>query len=123
MTDGVSGSLAYDDGSWVGMENGKKFSVTVDLGKVQEIHEVTAEFVQNYSAYIFMPASVTVEVSREGSIYTKFGVMEQPSLGRKTQTKTLRLIDDEGMTGRYVRLTVEPGSFAWTFMDEITIKQ
>lgn len=122
LTDGISGSLQYDDGTWVGFENGKPITLTIDLGTLQTIHELSAEFIQVRSAYIFLPASVQVEVSADGVNYTEMGTMGQPALGLENQVKPLRMVSTQGVNGRYVRLTVQPGSFAWTFMDEVVIK-
>ena len=122
LTDGNFGSGRYDDGTWVGIENGKILSVTMDLQKLEYIHEVEMEFKQDISAYIFLPSSVKVEISQDGSTFVEIGDTGQAVIGKISGNKTLRIITDKEVSARYIRFTIHPGSFAWTFLDELTVR-
>lgn len=122
LTDGNFGSGRYDDGTWVGIENGKILSVTMDLQKLEYIHEVEMEFKQDISAYIFLPSSVKVEISQDGNTFVEIGDTWQAVIGKISGNKTLRIITDKEVSARYIRFTIHPGSFAWTFLDELSVR-
>ena len=68
LTDGNLGGWSYGDGRWQGFQS--DVDVTVDLGSVRPVHYVTATFLGDTSAWIFLPDRVTVEYSLDGEHFT-----------------------------------------------------
>lgn len=121
LTDGVYGTTSYTDPAWQGRNTGNPYSFTVDLGAVKTINEVDSDWLQVRSVFIFLPSSLTVAVSTDGTAFTDIGTMSAPNVGTIDQTRKYRLLG-LNTTGRYVRLTVTPASSAWSFTDELEVR-
>jgi hexosaminidase len=68
LTDGNLGGWSYGDGRWQGFQS--DVDVTVDLGRVQPVHYVTATFLADPGAWIYLPDRVSVEYSVDGEHFT-----------------------------------------------------
>lgn len=119
LTDGSFGSAAYVDGAWQGRNTGSPYSFVVDLGMTQTISELNARFLQVKSVYVLLPKEVRFYVSADNVTFTEVGTVEKPAVSDSDQTKTYRLANLIGLTGRYFKVEVVPASSAWTFVDEI----
>ncbi|MFC5402484.1 DUF4434 domain-containing protein [Cohnella soli] len=123
LTNGTFGTATYTDAAWQGRNTGSAYSFTIDLGSNKSIKEVFANFLQVKSVYVLLPQNVSFAVSNSsGSGYTTIGNVNKPAVGSSDQTKKYRLTDLTGVSGRYVRVTVTPASSAWTFIDEIQVR-
>lgn len=133
LVDGIRGdSLDYLTG-WQGFE-GEDVVVTIDLGKSKSVSSVSAGFLQNIDAWIFLPDSVTFSYSLDGK---SFQVMDpvlhdiplesEGSFSKEFARKNLKI------RARYVKMNAKnigicpsfhpgSGSKAWIFADEIVIK-
>lgn len=123
LTDGVRGSFMYQDKRWQGVET-KNFEVTIDLGKLKEIHGVKACFMQRNDQWIWLPKEVVVSISDDGTNFRE--------VSRKTHTISPDIPDiiyrEMGWKGtaecRYVRLTAVANGRqgGWIFTDEVIVE-
>ncbi|MGP3963859.1 DUF4434 domain-containing protein [Nonomuraea sp. 3N208] len=121
LTNGTYGTVSYGDVAWQGRNTGAPYSITVDLGAQKPIKELRSNWLQTKSVYIFLPKKVTYEVSADGSSYTTAGSVLAPAAGDADQPRTYRILG-LNTTARYVRITVEPASSAWSFTDEVEVR-
>jgi arylsulfatase len=68
LIDGKRGSLDQADGAWQAYE-GVDLEARIDLGETMKVDRITAGFLENHSAWIFLPAEVEFAVSRDGTSY------------------------------------------------------
>ena len=121
LTAGLRGSWSYKE-RWQGFL-GCDVDVTVDLGEVKPISEVSADFTQWYSAWIWLPARVEIEVSDDGNDFRRIAVVENDYLetAERPEYRTFGWTGSE--QARYVRyhaiLNERVGG--WLFTDEIII--
>ncbi|QGQ93909.1 DUF5109 domain-containing protein [Paenibacillus psychroresistens] len=125
LTNGVyDGTIVYQNAAFQGRNTGSLTSFTIDLGTSQSIKELTANFLQIKTGFIFLPNTVTFSVSPNNTTFTQVGsVITKPAVSAADQNKIYRLTNLTGITGRYVKIDLLPGSSAWTFMDEIQVRQ
>ncbi len=74
LIDYLRGGDDFRDGLWQGYQK-ENFAAIVDLGKVQEIHEIGAGFLQSINSWIWMPKEVEYSVSIDGVNFKKVGVV------------------------------------------------
>jgi hypothetical protein len=135
LVDGKYGSPDYMDGKWQGYQtNG--LDVAIDLGSVQRVKAVSANFLKNHEGWMFLPQSVSVYASDNLKSFHLLGqvniplpaAMEEPSIEMIT-------LDKLDVLTRYVRVsaatigtvpdwhTAGKGKKAWLFVDEIVIER
>ena len=114
LTDGLLGGWSYGDRRWQGFQS--DVDITIDLGVVRPVHYVTATFLGNKGAWIYLPDRVTVECSRDGEHFDLAGTVR-----------------NENPDGQYVPFGVPVGKDVryiryhayrtkeWLFTDEILI--
>lgn len=122
LTNGTFGTTTYSDSAWQGRNTGSAYSFTIDLGASQSIKEVYANFLQVKSVYILLPQTVAFSVSSDNVNFTSVGSVNKPAVSSSDQTKKYRLTDLNSVSGRYVKVTVTPASSAWTFIDEVQVR-
>ncbi len=122
LTDGLRGGWTNNDGRWQGFIRGKRFDVTVDLGKPMRLRSVSVGFMQMCGPEIFFPASFTVSVSDDGVDFAELHHQETPVV--KSTTTQVRTDSWKGRAyGRYVRIQARSGEFGgWIFADEVVIR-
>ena len=134
LVDGLRGSLDHTDGAWQGFE-GVDLEATIDLGKVVPVRRVTAGFLENWSAWIFLPREVEFSVSRDG---TSYDAVKRIQTDQKLSTPIPHAEDLSvaipGTTPvRFIRVTARnigvcpswhpgAGGKAWIFSDEIIVE-
>ncbi len=133
LIDGLRGSTRFKDGRWQGYQGGD-LTVTVDLGSRFPVSELSAGFLQERGAWIFMPRSVSFSTSEDGLQFVDAGTVLNTASDDEEQT----ILQDfqlavEQQTVRYVRMTAEnigtcppghpgAGGAAWLFLDEIIVR-
>ena len=135
LVDGQYGSPDYMDGKWQGYQN-NGLDVAIDLGTVQRVKAVSANFLKNHEGWMFLPQSVSVYASDNLKTFHLLGqvtihlpaAMEEPSIEMIT-------LDQLDVLTRYVRVsaatigtvpdwhTAGKGKKAWLFVDEIVIER
>lgn len=132
LIDGYFGSSDFRTGTWQGYQ-GVDIDITVDLGRVQTVSEVSINFLEDQRSWIFLPTAVELAVGLDEQTKT-IDKIELPEITprKESMQKTIRFSLD-GSLQRYIHLkaknfgTLPPwhlgyGGEAWLFADEITIK-
>lgn len=133
LIDGIRATSKYTDGAWQGFE-GCDFIATIDLGKRRTVSKVTAGFLENHEAWIFLPGSVAFALSEDGVAYQS---LKKITIKRSMASNPAAIIKDihaafEKIRARYVRVHARnigicpgwhqgAGGKAWIFIDEICV--
>ncbi|WP_291907209.1 family 20 glycosylhydrolase [Chitinophaga sp. CB10] len=121
LTNGYRGGVSYGDGQWQGFES-HDMDVTVDMGSSQPLNDVSLNFMQLTGVGIYLPATVTIAVSQDG---TDFRTLEQqqndipdniPALTFRKFTFQLK-----GQQARYIRIQAQNAQKGFLFADEIIV--
>lgn len=123
LTDGIRGDWTYGDRCWQGFIDGDWLDVIIDMETVTPIHSVTAAFMQVTGAEVFLPESVTISVSDDGTNFTE---LEHRTF-EVTKEIPIQFTDISwkgNATGRYIRYQAQAGKEfgGWIFTDEIIVK-
>ena len=123
LTDGIRGDWTYGDGCWQGFIDGDRLDVTIDMETVTPTHSVTAAFMQVTGAEVFLPESVTISVSDDG---TNFTDLEHRTfeVAKEIPIQFTDISWKGNATGRYIRYQAQAGKEfgGWIFTDEIIVK-
>ena len=114
LTDGNLGGWSYGDGRWQGFLS--DVDVTIDLGSAKPVHYVTATFLADPGAGVYLPDRVTVEYSQDGAHYTLAGELLAENPGGKYIPYGVSV----GKDARYIRYRAFR-TREWLFTDEILI--
>ena len=114
LTDGLLGGWSYGDGRWQGFQS--DVDVTVDLGRVKPVHYVTATFLADPGAWIYLPDRVQVEYSVDGLHFTLAGEL----LNENPDGKYIPYGVSVGQDARFIRYHAFRTK-EWLFTDEILI--
>ena len=133
LVDGVFGSTNFNDGRWQGY-HGSDINIIIDLGEVKRIKNITARFLHNINAYIFLPKDVEFSVSNDGDNFVMMNklINDTPQNDNNLFIKTFEY-KPENISGRFIHFkaanigTCPPwhpgaGDKAWLFADEITVE-
>ncbi|MBK7832564.1 MAG: beta-N-acetylhexosaminidase [Gemmatimonadetes bacterium] len=133
LTDGLIGSPAHGDGLWTGWW-GPDVEIVVDLGQLQPIAHVSANFLQNVRSWIVLPAQVGVSWSNDGERWSEPRLQghDVPIARDGAIVHPFALALPAGTSARFVRLTARnagrlppghpgAGEASWLFADEIVI--
>lgn len=132
LIDYIRGGKNFRLGAWQGY-NGKDFEAIVDLGKVQNIQKISAGFLQDVGAWIWMPSNIEYAVSDDGVNFTIVSTIKN-DISDNDYTVTIKdYTSNVNTTGRYVRLKAMnygtipswhagKGNPSWIFIDEIIIE-
>jgi len=131
LTDGVRGTNAAGK-YWHGF-NGKDMIATLDLGEEKSIQSISIGCLQNYKDWIFLPQSVSFEVSSDGVNFTSVQTISNPV----SVTETNAVIHDfktdfANQKVRFIRVNAKSlgtcpkghsgeGQPAWVFADELIV--
>ncbi|HSD62413.1 MAG TPA: family 20 glycosylhydrolase [Ignavibacteriaceae bacterium] len=133
LIDGVRGSTYYYDGNWQGFLE-KNFDVFIDLGEASPVHQISVDFLNNLSDWIFLPESVNISVSPDGIEYKDFitktdsSELKSDSVFVKTfnqnvKDENIRFIHIIGKNiGTCPPRHIGAGEPAWIFCDEVLIE-
>lgn len=131
LTDGVRGTFAVGK-FWHGI-SGKDLVATIDLGQSSSVTQLQLGCLQHYRDWIFLPTTVSFEVSEDGVEYRKVGTAN-PSI---PNTHTEAFMHDFSVSIkeqniRYVRVSAmnglcpagHPGEGkpGWIFADELLVR-
>ena len=122
LTDGIRGSWSYDT-RWQGFLE-SDVDVTIDLGRIRKLHEVTADFIQWFSAWVWLPARVEIALSDDGREFRTIATL-QNDYPERAERPEFRAFSWQGKDqARYVRYRAihngRPGG--WLFTDEIIVR-
>lgn len=123
LTDGIRGNWTYGDGSWQGFISDNRLDVTIDMEKETSIHSVTAAFMQVVGAEVFLPETVVISISDDGTHFTELR-KQHFEVSKETPIRFTDISWQGEAKGRYVRYQAQAGSEfgGWIFTDEIIVK-
>ncbi len=116
---------------WLGFE-GADVIATLDLGEMHAVRKITAGFLQDQGAWIFLPSNVVFSVSGDGVSWKTLGGKSNP-LEKTDQVLVKDFVQaNEAINARYVRVSATnlgicppwhpgAGAKAWAFVDEIVV--
>lgn len=121
LTDGLRGSWSYGT-RWQGFLD--DIDVTIDLGTTKPLHEITADFIQWFSAWVWLPTRVEIAVSDDGREFRTLATLTN-DYPEEAERPEYRAFGWQGEAqGRYVRYRAwrndRPGG--WLFTDEIIVR-
>lgn len=130
LTDGVRGTSAVGK-YWHGF-SGKDLIATIDLGETKNIQSIVLGCLQNYSDWIFLPQSVKVETSVNGTDFEEVQTVSNPiSINEKTAQFDFKASFSTKAV-KYIRVTAKnnlcppghpgAGKPGWIFADEIMVE-
>ena len=123
LTDGIRGDWTYGDGSWQGFISDNRLDVTIDMEKETSIHSVTAAFMQVVGAEVFLPETVVISISDDGTHFTELR-KQHFEVSKETPIRFTDISWQGEAKGRYIRYQAQAGSEfgGWIFTDEIIVK-
>ena len=131
LTDGVRGTNAVGK-YWHGFY-AKDLVATIDLGAETDIRQISIGCLQHYSDWIFLPQSVTYEISNDGKNFVSIGTIKNTiSPDEKESIIKDFTLDFSSQKTRFIRVTAKnlgvcppghpgAGQPAWLFADEIIV--
>ena len=133
LTDGLSGDVDNYKDSWQGFQ-GSDFRAVLDLGRSQTMRKIQIRFLQNHKSWIFLPESVSFEVSADGENYHEIQTIKPaPASKGAPDYAEVFAIDTEAIQAQYIRIHARNiktcpdwhegnGKSAWIFVDEIIVE-
>jgi hexosaminidase len=132
LVNGVpASSERYGDGEWLGW-SGADLDATIDLLEPRPLAKVSFRFFSGVGQWIWLPRSVDVQVSEDGSSYRTVGTWDR--FQHATIAKVVPVdVSIERTEARFVRAIVRrygvipkghpgAGHEAWLFVDEIQVR-
>ena len=132
LTDGVRGTTS--PGKFWHAFDGNDLVATIDLGQPTSVHQISIGCLQSYNDWIFLPQSVTYEVSNDGTNFTIAGTVNNTiSPNEKSALIKDFTLNFPRQNARYIRVTAKnigvcpkshpgEGKPAWIFADEIMVQ-
>ena len=130
LTDGVRGTNVVGK-FWHGF-SGKDLVATIDLGETQNIQSIALGCLQSYSDWIFLPQSVSIESSLNGTDYEQVQTVQNPiSINEKNArfdfkaafpAKPMRFIRVSAKNNLCPKGHPGEGKPGWIFADEIVVE-
>ncbi|MFK8164681.1 MAG: FN3 associated domain-containing protein, partial [Lewinella sp.] len=133
LKDLKKGGSSFGDGRWLGYL-GDDLSLTADLGQVEEISVVTVGTLADHNAYIHLPRSIKVSISKDGKKYVPFQKKQIPVADGPTDVLVHNhLLRSTPTMARYIRIDIKsqnvnpawhpaPGEPCWLFVDEVLVE-
>ncbi|MEX6688276.1 family 20 glycosylhydrolase [Danxiaibacter flavus] len=120
----------FSNDEWLGW-NDEVFEGTLDFGKAVKFNSVKTRFFHKPSSWIWMPKSIIIEVSDDG---TNFRTIAKKELQVPANEGAIPVeLTFDQVNARYFRVTAEPhgkiapgnvgaGDASWLFVDEVVIE-
>jgi len=132
LLDGIHGSTNWRKGDWQGYQ-AQDFEAVVDLQKVQDVHSISASFLQDTRAWIILPTRVEFFTSTDGVTYTPAGNITHAIDPHDYEVQLKELTTNLNTKARYVKVKAYnfgtlpqwhqgAGGDAYIFIDEVTVK-
>jgi len=133
LLDFQHGNTDFKLGKWQGYQY-QDFEAVVDLGKTEEVHNLSAEFLQDELSYIFMPTYVDFSVSTDSIHFTHVAHITNTvpdtltwsvikTMGKNIPAQKVRYIKVSAKNyGKLPPWHPGYGDGAFIFIDEIEIK-
>ena len=133
LIDYQHGTTDFRIGSWQGYQS-EDFEAIVDLGKIQTVKKIGAEFLQDVGSWIMMPRYVDISISTDSIKYMPLihSINKLPENDYTPTIETLGAVITP-QSARYVKVFAKnygklpswhpgAGGDAWIFIDEIMVE-
>lgn len=122
LTDGQRGGWYFDDQRWQGFSGTGGIDLTIDLGRVCRVRQVSLTFLQAADAWIRLPVGFRVSISSDGQTFSE--LTDDHPAPCTAEGLVFRPFGWKGKAeGRYVRIEATPPSAAdWLFTDEVIVR-
>lgn len=122
LTDGLRGNWSYGDDRWQGFIDKGGLDVTIDMGRVADIHDISADFMQVVGPDVFYPSDIVIAVSEDGENFKEIA-RERTERDRSKEyyIKEYKWTGNE--KARYIRYKATNGKGGWIFTDEIMVNR
>jgi hypothetical protein len=122
LTDGIyADSASIGDAAWEGFHdsNQKPREVVIDLGRVTPVQQFIADFLSQPKVMVYLPAEVSVSVSKDSTVFTEVGKFHNPNCPRNDSAVAFkyRMTLPAPIDARYVKFITRPAD---RWFDEIT---
>ncbi|MBP6625660.1 MAG: discoidin domain-containing protein, partial [Chitinophagaceae bacterium] len=133
LLDGLYGDIDWRKGRWQGFQ-AQDFEAVIDLGKVQTVNYVAANFLQDQKSWIFYPTQLEFFASTDNINWKLISKQAMNKLERDDERNTLtKLSAKTNLKARYIKVKAKnfgkipdwhpgAGGDAFIFIDEIEIK-
>jgi len=133
LIDLIRGGDRFRTGAWLGFR-GVDFEAVIDYGDVRGFRSVSAGFLHDQGAWIFLPREVEFAISSDGDSFDIIGHLNNPIDDKEEKAQLWEAaITDMNKKGRYLRVRgktiglcppwhIGSGSKGWIFIDEITVE-
>ncbi len=122
LVDGIRGGWTYGDKRWQGFLGRKGVDVVIDLEEVRNISSVSADFMQICGPGVFMPASIIISVSDNGTDFVELHRIDNEVI--RDDAVTFKTFGWDGTAqARYIRYQALRSTFGgFLFVDEVVVK-
>ena len=132
LTDGIFGSIKFNDGQWLGFE-GSDAGLNLDLKQKKEITTLSIHFVNDFKAWILLPKRVSIFTSSNGK---DFKLIKSSDLFNTVSNEETEIVPFKisfpPVKSQYFRIEIESagllpeshpfkGEKAWLFLDEVVL--
>ncbi|MEO6722673.1 MAG: family 20 glycosylhydrolase, partial [Ferruginibacter sp.] len=128
LTDGIFGSVEPYDGRWIFFTD-SLLNFTIDLSKVQPVHSISLNCMEDQVGNIFLPAQIEFFSSLDGKVFTK----QHTVINKKVPEQLLRHIKKfttppSNVSARFIRITIRNANVFkereknMLFFDEIVVQ-
>lgn len=116
LIDGVYGGGEYYIGNWVGWQWAGLVSITFDFGSATAISEIDVGTLEDAPAGVYIPTTVTVRSSDDGSTWSSEASATRPS----SPSEGHYTVEFDGLAidARYVQIQASRYG-EWVFFDEV----
>ncbi len=134
LIDGIRGQANWRTGDWMGFQ-GQDFEAVLDLGKEQDIHSLSAGFLQDVGSWIVMPKMVEFWIAGEDRNYVKAAEISHNISDRETEnlihdfvykrdfSKKVRFVKVKAKSyGNLPAWHLGAGGESFIFIDEIMVE-
>ena len=136
LIDGIYGTENFRTGVWQGYFD-TDLIATVDLGKETRVNLVTANFLQDQRAWIFLPTEITCYGSNDGVNFTQIDGIRKIDSAKQLDTVEIKQVYFKQVPKqyRYIKIVAKnlgklpewhlgypDDGRCWIFVDEISIK-
>jgi hypothetical protein len=134
LTDGLMGSLNYNDGYWQGFY-GNNVDFVIDFGEEVTFNNISSTFLLDQKKWIFIPETVNYYFSEDGETFQKIAGLSHniPLNSAAALINDFKAKLNRPMKIRYLRVEAinigecpdwhpGKGEKAWIFIDEIVVK-
>ena len=129
LVDGIRGDTTRHIRQWLGWQ-GADMNATIDLGDINDISTVALDVFKGEAGWIYLPKSITVYCSTDGSSYTKVQSLDADEIRAKADRIEMKFDTREA---RFVKVVAEnagkipegmpgAGNDSWLFVDEIMVR-